>query len=92
MLGKRGVNVDHTTVYRWVQFYALEMEKRLRWYWRNPSGFCSCALMKPTRRSMGSGLTCTVPLTVEDAPSIFISLRAVTAKRHIGFWVKFQTM
>lgn len=39
MLTERGVNVDHTTIYRWVQRYAPEMEKRLRWYWRNPSGF-----------------------------------------------------
>nr|WP_227638894.1 hypothetical protein [Klebsiella pneumoniae] len=23
------------TIYRWVQRYAPEMEKRLRWYWRN---------------------------------------------------------
>ncbi len=37
MLAKRGVNVDHSTIYRWVQRYAPEMEKRLRWYWRNPS-------------------------------------------------------
>jgi IS6 family transposase len=36
MLAERGVNVDHTTIYRWVQRYAPEMEKRLRWYWRNP--------------------------------------------------------
>ncbi|MEW3275776.1 DDE-type integrase/transposase/recombinase [Escherichia coli] len=36
MLAERGVNVDHSTIYRWVQRYAPEMEKRLRWYWRNP--------------------------------------------------------
>jgi IS6 family transposase len=39
MLAERGVSVDHTTLYRWVQRYAPEMEKRLRWYWRHPSGF-----------------------------------------------------
>ena len=33
MLAERGVNVDHSTIYRWVQRYAPEMEKRLRWYW-----------------------------------------------------------
>ncbi len=27
-------------IYRWVQRYAPEMEKRLRWYWRNPSDLC----------------------------------------------------
>jgi hypothetical protein len=35
-LAERGVNIDHTTLYRWLQRYAPEMEKRLRWYWRNP--------------------------------------------------------
>jgi len=34
MLTERGSPVDHTTIYRWVQRYAPEMEKRLRWYWR----------------------------------------------------------
>src|SRR3546814_6245172 len=28
------ISVDHTTIYRWVQCYAPEMEKRLRWFWR----------------------------------------------------------
>ena len=32
MLEERGVDVDHSTIYRWVQRYALEMERRLRWY------------------------------------------------------------
>lgn len=34
MLEERGLKVDHTTIYRWVQHYAPEMEKRLRWFWR----------------------------------------------------------
>ena len=34
MLEERGNRVDHTTIYRWVQHYAPEMEKRLRWFWR----------------------------------------------------------
>ena len=34
MLIERGVKVDHTTFYRWVQHYAPLMEKRLRWYWK----------------------------------------------------------
>ena len=29
---ERGVEVDHSTIYRWVQSYAPEMEKALRWY------------------------------------------------------------
>jgi transposase-like protein len=36
MMGERGVSVDHCTIYRWVQMYAPEMEKRLRWHWRRP--------------------------------------------------------
>ena len=34
MLDERGIKVDHTTIYRWVQKYAPEIEKRLRWYWK----------------------------------------------------------
>ena len=31
-MGERGVAVDHTTLYRWVQRYAPELEKRTLWY------------------------------------------------------------
>src|SRR3546814_19942585 len=34
MLAERGISVDHTTIYRWVQCYAPEMETRLRWFSR----------------------------------------------------------
>ena len=36
MMGERNVPVDHSTIYRWVQRYAPEIEKRLRWQWRRP--------------------------------------------------------
>ena len=36
MMTERGVAVDHSTIYRWVQHFAPEMEKRLRWQWRRP--------------------------------------------------------
>jgi len=36
MMGERGVPVDHSTIYRWVQKYAPEIEKRLRWHGRRP--------------------------------------------------------
>ena len=29
MLEARGIDVDHSTICRWVQYYATEMEKRL---------------------------------------------------------------
>jgi transposase, IS6 family len=32
-MGERGVAVDHSPIYRWVQRYAPEIEKRLRWHW-----------------------------------------------------------
>jgi transposase, IS6 family len=30
MMQERGLSVDHTTIYRWVQAYAPELEKRIR--------------------------------------------------------------
>src|SRR5512135_231573 len=32
MMAERGVGVDYSTLYRWVQRYAPELEKRVRWY------------------------------------------------------------
>ena len=32
MMIERGVEVDHTTLYRWVQAYSLELAKRVRFY------------------------------------------------------------
>ena len=37
-MGERGVAVDHTTLYRWVQRYAPELEKRTPWYRNRLSG------------------------------------------------------
>ena len=34
--GERGISIGHTAIRRWVQRYAPEMEKRLRWPWRQP--------------------------------------------------------
>jgi transposase-like protein len=31
---ERAIEVDHTTLYRWVQRYAPEIKKRLRYFWR----------------------------------------------------------
>jgi IS6 family transposase len=38
MLRDRGVPVDHTTIYRWIQAYAVELEKRLRAHLRPTNG------------------------------------------------------
>ncbi|MEO0868910.1 MAG: IS6 family transposase, partial [Cyanobacteria bacterium J06642_11] len=34
MLAERGVIVDHSTIYRWVQRYAPEMDERCRSRWQ----------------------------------------------------------
>lgn len=34
MMSERGITVDHTTVYRWVQHYAPELKNRCDWYKR----------------------------------------------------------
>jgi transposase-like protein len=38
MLADRGVEVDHTTVFRWIQAYAPELEKRIRPHLRPSDG------------------------------------------------------
>ena len=38
MLQDRGVSVDHTTIYRWIQAYAPEIEKRIRPHLRPSNG------------------------------------------------------
>lgn len=37
MMKERGVDVDHTTIYRWVQHYAPELQKRLKWFFKGAS-------------------------------------------------------
>ena len=36
MMTERGVPVDHTRIYRWVQKYAPELDKQTRWYRQVP--------------------------------------------------------
>lgn len=38
MLADRGVVVDHTTLYRWIQAYAPELDKRIRPHLRRTTG------------------------------------------------------
>ncbi|WP_115332828.1 IS6 family transposase [Legionella busanensis] len=37
IMSERGLSIDHTTVYRWVQHYVPELKKRLEWYKRRYS-------------------------------------------------------
>jgi len=38
MLTERGVAVDHSTIYRWVQYYAPKILDNLKWYWKPSLG------------------------------------------------------
>jgi IS6 family transposase len=90
MLAERGVNVDHSTIYRWVQRYAPEMEKRLRWYWRNPSDLCPWHMDETYEGQWPLGVS--VPGRRQPGPHCrFLSPPVVTAKLHTGFWVKSST-
>ena len=91
MLAERGVNVDHSTIYRWVQRYAPEIEKRLRWYWRNPSDLCPWHMDETYVKVNGRwALSVPRPSTAEGPALSRLSLlsRPVTAKLHTSFWVK----
>jgi len=37
MMQERGLKVDHTTIYRWIQCYAKELERRIRLFLRTPN-------------------------------------------------------
>lgn len=87
MLAERGVSVDHSTIYRRVQRYTPEMEKRLRWYWGNPSDLCPWYIDGTYVKVNGRcALICIAPLTAKGVPSIIIYHPAVTVKPHTGFW------
>jgi len=38
MLRERGVEVDHSTIYRWIQYYAPKVLGKLKWYWKPKRG------------------------------------------------------
>src|SRR3546814_20046174 len=55
MLAERGISVDHTTINRWVQCYAREMEKRLSWFCRR--GVASSCRLTATYVKVGGKCT-----------------------------------
>jgi transposase, IS6 family len=61
MMHERGITVDHTTIFCWVQRYAPEIEKRVRWYqgYRAPIDVAGIArLNKQSDCPLASALTC----------------------------------
>lgn len=81
ILAEQGVNVDHYTIYRWVQRYAPEMENVCAGTGETLPGSAPGISMKLISEFMADGLTCTALLTVKVTLSIFIYPRAVTARR-----------
>lgn len=89
MLAERGVNVDHSTIFRWVQRYVPEMEKRLCWNWRPPSDLCPWRMDETYVKVSGRLAYLYRPSTAGVVLLIFISPPAVTAKLHTGFWERY---
>jgi len=62
LLAERGLRADHVTVWRWVQSYAPEMERRLRSKLKPTND--SWRVDETTSGSKASGATCIVRLTL----------------------------
>ena len=59
MMEERGVDVDHTTIYRWVQIYEHEMERRLSPISKFEANESICIVLLPRgqRQSISSSPT-----------------------------------
>jgi len=84
MMLERGMEVDHTTIYRWVQHYAPEMEKRLRWYWKPTLGY-SWRVDETYVKVKGSGRICIELLISEVIQLISIFRPPAIPKPPNGF-------
>jgi transposase, IS6 family len=87
MMGERGVPVDHSTIYRWVQRYAPEIERRLRWQWRRPRS-TRWQVDETYVKVHGAGPICTERSTSLETRLISISRRHGTPKRRSAFSAK----
>ncbi len=81
MMLERGLQVDHTTIYRWVQHYAPELEKRCRLEWppkkdrEGPShaqclSHSSCNTTNPWTRSHSGVLSVRKQALKEGVPTV----------------------
>ena len=55
MLTERGVEVDHSTVYSWVQYYAPKILSKLKWYWK-PKAYLSWRVDETYIKVKGKGV------------------------------------
>src|SRR5512132_3856371 len=91
MMGERGVAVDHTTVYRWTQRYAPDLEKRSAWY-RSRLSFSSrvdetyVRVKRPMCGSRGAGSISTARSTKAARRSTSTSPTGATPRQQSGFW------
>ena len=76
MLSDRGVLVDHTTLFRWVQAYAPKLEQPVRRHLSPCTGST-----RRTSRSRGPGPTCTERSTPSAGPLISCSPFGETLRR-----------
>ena len=66
MLSDRGVQVDHTTLFRWIQAYAPELDKRIRPHLRKTNG--SWRVDETYIRVKGKGFISTAPPRLPGRP------------------------
>ena len=69
MMVERGLTVDHTTNYRWVQVYGPELDERCRPHLKQTND--SWRSMKRTSKCAASGCICIVRWIQQAARSIF---------------------
>lgn len=86
-MGERGVRVDHSTIYRWIQKYAPEIETRLRWHWRRPQSM-SWRVDETYVKVRGKGHICIEPSTSSATRSISIYRQRAMPKQPGDFWAR----
>jgi len=86
MMQERGVEVDASTIFRWVQRYAPELEKRIRWY----QGYRSSSWrVDETYVKVGGQWKYLFRAVDKHGRLIdFMLLTAVTRVRHTASWAR----
>jgi hypothetical protein len=79
MLLDRGVSVDHSTISRWIQAYAVALEKRLRPHLRMSNG--SWRVDETYVKVKGGGPICIAPSTAAARPLTSCSRPGGTRRR-----------
>src|SRR3954447_22713861 len=67
MMQERSFDVHHTTIYRWIQTYAPQLEKLIRWY-QGRTG-CSWRVDETYIKSSVNGCICSEPSTAVGGQS-----------------------